>query len=282
MSNKEPPALYAVVGHPVKHSLSPRIHTYWYNQLGLNASYQVLDLVSDHASADISALARAGFSGLNITLPHKLSALEASTRATDDARKIGAANTLVMREDDPGKRVWKAFNTDWTGFLWSLDRLCPHLPETAVLIGAGGAARGVAFALKKRGLKLTLLNRTPKSAESMADELGLYVSSIDGLDNLNAACKNQTLVINTISMGHDGGSLSLPSSDAGTFMDISYGEAARPTLESAQMAGWQTGDGLPMLIGQAADAFKLWFGVEPDREAALAACLDWTKTASSV
>ena len=270
------PALYGVVGHPVKHSLSPRIHSFWYDQLELNARYNALDLVEDQAKQDIQALCRAGYSGLNITLPHKMAAFEAATELSEAAKKIGAVNTVIA---NPKTREWSADNTDWTGFLWSLDRLGKNIPEKAVLIGAGGAARAVAYALNSRGIQLTILNRTVSKAEELAKELSLNVSRVTSLDDLENEANHADLVINTISSGHTGGSLSLPATRSALFIDISYGEAAERTLGPARENGWATEDGLPMLIGQAADAFKLWFNLEPDREAALTAVRNWTGTA---
>lgn len=268
--------LFGVVGHPVTHSLSPRIHQFWYKELGFNAAYHALDLVSETAKSDISALARAGYSGLNITLPHKLTAFEAADQVSDAAKIIGAVNTLKTSGLNEENRLWLGDNTDWTGFLWSLDRFCPDLPTEAVLIGAGGAARAVAYALKIRGIKLALINRTIDKAEALAAEMALNVSRVTHLDNLTSACDGANLVINTVSLGHTGGKLTLPPSDDGYFLDISYGKAAAPTLNAAKQAGWAIEDGLPMLIGQAADAFNIWFGEQPDREAALKVAREWT------
>jgi shikimate dehydrogenase len=268
--------LFGVVGHPVTHSLSPRIHQFWYDDVGLDAAYHALDLVSESAKDDIQALARAGYSGLNVTLPHKLSAFDAARDLSDAARAIGAVNTLKSSGLSDDKRSWSGDNTDWTGFLWSLDRFCPDLPDEAVLIGAGGAARAVAYALKSRGIKLTLLNRTVEKAEALATEMALDVSRVTNLDDLAAACDGAKLVINTVSLGHTGGQLTLPATEDGYFLDISYGKAAASTLSAAKSAGWAIEDGLPMLIGQAADAFNIWFGTQPDREAALKAARGWT------
>lgn len=263
--------LFGVVGHPVSHSLSPAIHSFWYDQLGINAAYEALDLVSDRAAQDIRSLAHFGYSGLNVTLPHKLSAFEAASDMSSAASTIGAINTLVLRSDSDDHRFWFGENTDWTGCLWSLDRIMDVLPGHAVLIGAGGAARAVAYALKTRGLELTLINRTEDKAYELASDLNLNVSRVTGLTELIDICTDADLVINTVSLGHSGGHLDLPKTTDGVFLDISYAQAAHATLTSANASGWTTEDGLPMLIGQAADAFKLWFGIEPDRETALQA-----------
>jgi shikimate dehydrogenase len=269
------PLLFGVAGRPVTHSLSPRIHAFWYEQLGLNAVYTALDLSDACPEADLRALARAGYMGLNVTLPHKLEAVRASDRLSAAAEAIGAVNTLIRYEDGAGHRKWQGENTDWTGFLWSLDQVLPAIPKHAVLIGAGGAARAVAYGLNTRGISLTLVNRTVSKAEDMASELKLSVSRVTHIDDLAGEAGTADLVINTISLGHSGGQLDLPETGKGWLVDISYGAAARPTLSAAEAKGWQTQDGLPMLIGQAADAFRMWFGLDADRTSALKAVRSW-------
>lgn len=269
------PSLFGVAGHPVTHSLSPRIHAFWYEQLGLNAVYTALDLSEECPEADLRSLARAGYTGLNVTLPHKLAAVCASDQLSAAAEAIGAVNTLIRYDDAAGNRKWQGENTDWTGFLWSLDQLLPVLPKHVVLIGAGGAARAVAYGLNTRGVTLTLVNRTVSKAEDMVSDLKLSVSRVIHFDDFARDAGSADLVINTISLGHAGGQLYLPETDRGWLVDISYGAAARPTLSSAEAKGWRTQDGLPMLIGQAADAFRMWFGLDADRTSALNAARSW-------
>ena len=110
-------SLFGVVGNPVKHSLSPRIHQFWYDQLSVDARYVPLELAETSPAADIQALARAGFSGLNVTLPHKGAATAAAGTRSNAVDAIGAANTLVRRTDKSGQLVWHAENTDHSGFL---------------------------------------------------------------------------------------------------------------------------------------------------------------------
>jgi shikimate dehydrogenase len=264
-------SLYGVVGNPIKHSISPRIHQLWYEKADIDAVYVPLEVKTDSAVEDLATLARVGFSGLNITLPYKTDALKASLRQSDAAVKIGAANTLTLNDSTSEIREWTAHNTDFTGFLWSLDRL--KLPHTGrvLLIGSGGAARAVAYALALRGMKLTIVNRTTSNAEAMCEDLGLTNAEIAPFDGDISLAEDFDLVVNTISLGHQGGHIEMPETKSGVFIDISYGKAADNTLQKARTAGWVTEDGLPMLIGQAADAFKIWFGIEPDREAALQA-----------
>lgn len=270
--------VFGVVGNPVKHSISPKIHEFWYEQSGISARYVPLELSRDHAIDDLKGLARAGFSGLNITLPYKADAVAASALQHDAVSKIGAANTLARFENSSGERQWKSYNTDYSGFLWSLRNWMGDLPGQALLIGAGGAAAGVAYALDQAGMKVSLFNRTEAKAEQLKTQLGLHNADVLPLEGLADHASNADLVINTASLGHSGQILALPANSSGHFMDISYGAAADPTLEAARKLGWTTMDGLPMLVGQAADAFRIWFDVEPDREACLAACRKWTGT----
>lgn len=270
--------LFGVVGNPVKHSISPKLHQFWYDQLELDARYVALEMAADSPVDDLRGLARSGFSGLNITLPYKTEALACAAEVSSNARKIGAANTLTRNDSVSGKALWKAHNTDITGFLWSLDQFGPTETEEAVLIGAGGAARAVAAGLNERGYRLIILNRTIERAEEMVEDLKLIRARVFPLEALSDFAAESQLVVNTISLGHSGGSLDLPKNEGAAFVDISYGAAVEATLENARQAGWRVLDGLPMLVGQAADAFKLWFDIDPDRLAALKACREWTGT----
>ena len=176
------PLLFGVVGNPVKHSLSPRIHQFWYEKAGINAAYLPLELVTDTPEQDLAALARVGYSGLNITLPYKISALNSAVSVSDAASRIGAANTLTRNDASSDSRAWMAHNTDFTGFLWSLDRLNRGEIRRALIIGAGGAARAVAYGLASRGIKLTLANRTVSNAEDVCRDLGLTDIEITPFD----------------------------------------------------------------------------------------------------
>lgn len=262
------PAVYGVIGNPIKHSLSPKIHQLWYEMYGLHATYHALELASYTAEKDIQALARMGYEGLNITLPHKVAAFDASTTLSEPALKIGAVNTLKS-VDENDDRLWYGDNTDWSGFLWALYQVCSVIPEKALILGAGGAARGVSYALRQKGVTLDILNRTVEKAESLCENLDLKVGTVSSLESLPELSDEHSLIINTVSLGHTGGSLDLPKTDEGVFFDISYGPAADETLENVSKSGWTGVDGLPMLVGQAADSFKLWFGIDPDRKAAL-------------
>jgi shikimate dehydrogenase len=260
--------LYGVAGDPVAHSLSPLIHNRWMAEAKLDAAYVALHLQSQDAAADLKALARSGFSGLNITLPHKIAALAAAANSSPEARAIGAANTLVR--DGAG---WFAHNTDVEGFEEAI-RLAVGKGNAGrvILIGAGGAARAAAFSMGKADTGLTIVNRSKANASQLALDLapGVAVATLDRLPELATGAD---LIINSASLGHSGEALpELPPGKGRPFLDLSYGKAAAQTLASAEACGWTPHDGLPMLVGQAAAAFRIWFGITPDIAGALVAC----------
>lgn len=268
--------VFAVVGDPVAHSLSPMIHNRWIAEAGLDAVYVALHLRSADAASDLRALARAGFSGLNVTLPHKIAALAAADDASDEARRVGAANTLILEDG-----AWRAGNTDVEGFALAVSRAARGLGlkgARVVLIGAGGAARAALAHLARAGADIAVANRSVANAQRMADELAPSARCV-GLEQLAAVAADADLVINSASLGHmmspghaDAKPPELPAGKGRAFLDMSYGKAAQAMLASADAAGWKAQDGLAMLVGQAAAAFRLWHGVDPDIEGALAAC----------
>jgi shikimate dehydrogenase len=265
--------LYAVVGDPVAHSLSPMIHNRWIAEAGLNAVYVALHLRTDHASADLKALARSGFCGLNITLPHKRAAFEAGEIRSPEAQSVGAANTLSRNADG----AWAAHNTDVEGFSNALLAATAVDPmalkgRRVVLIGAGGAARAALVCLKRLGADIAIVNRSIANAESLANDLAPGAETA-GFDDLAELASEAAIVVNTASLGHAGADLpDLPAGEGRPFLDMSYGKAAAGILAAARDAGWTPHDGLTMLVGQAAAAFRIWFGVSPDVAGALTAC----------
>jgi shikimate dehydrogenase len=262
--------LYGVVGDPVAHSLSPLIHNRWMREAGIDAVYVALHLRSPDAAADLHALARAGFSGLNITLPHKVAALKAAASASPEARLVGAANTLSRESGSD----WAAHNTDIEGFSLALSHALSGNPRgrRVVLIGAGGAARAVACALGQLGAELAIVNRTRSKAEALSKELAPPAETAE-LTQLNTLAERADIVVNSASLGHAGASLpQLPAGKGRPFLDLSYGKAAKESLAAAKAAGWAPHDGLRMLVGQAAAAFKIWFDISPDVPGALSAC----------
>ena len=269
MTTRPPSRLYAVVGDPVSHSLSPLIHNRWMREAGLDAHYSAIHLQADDAAPGIRLLAK-DYSGLNVTLPHKIAALAASEDASADAIRVGAANTLA-RNDRGG---WSAHNTDIAGFAEALQSVegTDLKGKPVVLIGAGGAARAAVLYLSKLGAELCIVNRSTENADALARELAPKARTA-GLDQLGALAEQAVVVVNSASLGHSGASLPiLPPGRGRPFLDMSYGKAAETVLNQARLAGWAPHDGLRMLVGQAAAAFRIWFGLVPDTDGALDAC----------
>ena len=268
MKNSPEPARYAVVGDPVAHSLSPLIHNAWMVAAGLDAHYERVHLKSETVAADIRDMARA-YSGINVTLPHKIAALEASANSSPEARVVGASNTLVRAGDG-----WTAHNTDVAGFEMAMRAVAGEELRNlrVLLIGAGGAARAVVVSLNRAGAQLTIANRSAVNAAALANELAPQAVTA-GLSEVDALSASADIIVNSASLGHAGASLPpLAPGKGRPFLDLSYGKTAAATLQAATSAGWAPHDGLTMLVGQAAAAFHLWFGVAPDQARALAAC----------
>ena len=263
-------ALHAVFGHPVAHSLSPRIHAAFGRQAGVALRYEAIDVEAAGFAAALAAFAARGGSGANVTLPLKEAAFALCAEASERARRAGAVNTLVRREDG----AWHGDNTDGSGLVRDLtQRHGLDLRERrTLLLGAGGAARGVAPALLDAGIgELTIANRTSARADALADALGdparVHVRYLDDL----AAQGEFDLVVNATSATRGGELPALPMAQVGprsVAVDLSYGDAAIPFLAWARAAGCrQSVDGLGMLVEQAAESFRIWHGVRPETDA---------------
>jgi shikimate dehydrogenase len=268
--------LAAVVGSPVAHSLSPRLHGYWLQRYGLPGYYIPIDVAQGDLRAMLSLLPRLGFVGLNVTIPHKETVLGLADIVTDRAALIGAANTLIFRKD--GKI--HADNTDVTGFLASLRQSAPGWNAAdgpAAVFGAGGAARAVVAALIEAGApEVRVANRTRNRAEALRADLGARVTVFDWVqagDMLEGA----TTVVNTTALGMEGKpELRVPldalSRDA-LVTDLVYRPLVTPFLRTAAAMGCRTVDGLGMLLHQAVPGFERWFGRRPEVDAATRAAV---------
>ena len=254
---------YAVIGHPVAHSLSPRIHAAFAKQAGVAMTYEAVDAPDFDA-----ALAAFAGDGANVTLPHKARAAAACTSLGERARRAGVVNTLVR-----GSAGWHGDNTDGLGLV--RDLTARHgldlRGRRTLLLGAGGGARGVAPALLDAGIAdLFIVNRTPGRADALADALGepgrVHPRYFDDL----AALGEFDLVLNATSAARGGSLPHWPMSLLGrrsSAVDLSYGEAAVPFLAWARTGGAREAiDGLGMLVEQAAESFLLWHGVRPDTD----------------
>ncbi|HPF22739.1 MAG TPA: shikimate dehydrogenase [Hyphomonas sp.] len=260
--------LLGVIGDPVSHSLSPVIHNMWIREHGLDASYEALRVERGDLGPALATLSERNALGFNITLPHKEDALALADEASDIARRIGAANTLIRREDGG----WRAENTDAPGFVRSLmDAGIDVAGCRVTLLGAGGSARAVAISLTDLRADITIANRTRERAETLVRETGI-TADICSLEEGIATAATADLVVNTLSLGHSGESLVLPKASGQYFYDISYGKAAAATQKEALAKDWRPLDGLPMLVAQAAYSFEHWFGILPGTAEALERC----------
>jgi len=258
--------LAGVLGWPVGHSRSPRLHGYWLERLGIDGAYVPLPVRPEDFASVFRALPKMGFAGANVTVPHKEQALILADEVEPLAKRIGAVNTLVVRED--GSIL--GLNTDAFGFMQNLLETHPAslgtLNRPAVVLGAGGAARAVIAALVDAGVpEIRLVNRSLERAEKLAADIGgpIRVQQWDRLDLAGAG-----LLVNTTSLGMSGQPpLDIDLSDLpqdAVVNDIVYVPLLTDLLLRAQARGNPVVDGLGMLLWQAVRGFSLWFGQQPE------------------
>jgi shikimate dehydrogenase len=257
-----------VVGWPVRHSLSPLLHGYWLDELKLDGALVPLGVPREDFARTVLALRRAGFTGVNVTVPHKEAAF-ALAHVTDTAAKMaGAANLLIFHPDGQ----IEGRNTDAAGLRESLREDMGSLQgKTVLLLGAGGAARGALLALNDLGAaKVHILNRHADKAATLARALQPAVQSQllpESLLHWNDMAVTADLVVNTTSAGMKGHApLELDLAklrDAATVLDIVYNPLHTELLKQAKARGLKTIDGLGMLMHQAAPSFEAFFGVPP-------------------
>jgi shikimate dehydrogenase len=264
---------YAVFGHPVLHSLSPKIHQMFAKQSGIAIEYTAIECAPGDFAGTLSSFARGGGEGGNVTLPHKQRAAELCNLLSARAKRAGAVNTLIKHGSG-----WLGDNTDGAGLVRDLtDRHGLDLRgRRTLMLGAGGAARGVAPALLDAGIgDLFVVNRDPQKADALVDLLGepgrVHSRYFDDIKTLGEF----ELIINATSAARHGSLPILPMALVGprtVAVDLSYGEAAIPFLAWARAAhAHHAIDGLGMLVEQAAESFFLWHGVRPDTDQAFAA-----------
>lgn len=264
---------FAVLGHPVAHSLSPRIHQAFARDTGIELDYRAIDATAEEFKTILDAFAHSGGAGANITLPLKEIAFSHCAVLTDRARRAGAVNTLMRH----GER-WDGDNTDGVGLVRDLTERhrIDIRGRRCLMLGAGGAARGVAPALLDAGVEsMVIVNRNPERADRLIDLLGDpgHVSSRYWEDLRSVG--DFELIVNATSAGRADAKLALPFSLAHSrfdAVDLSYGEAAIGFLAWARAAKAEHAlDGLGMLVEQAAESFEMWHGKRPDTDPVYAA-----------
>lgn len=265
--------LAGVVGWPVSHSRSPRLHGFWLAEHGIDGAYVPLPVKPEDLPTAIAALPMLGFRGANVTVPHKEAVLALCARTTDLARRIGAANTLIVGPD--GKL--EADNTDAFGFIENLKSGAPGWSAAsgpAVVLGAGGAARAVVVALLDAGApEIRLVNRSRERAEKLARDVGDRRIRVRDWSDRDAVQEDAALLVNTTSLGMTGqppleiGLDRLPAT--ALVHDIVYAPLETALLAAARARGNPVVDGIGMLLHQARPGFAAWFGVTPQVTPAL-------------
>jgi shikimate dehydrogenase len=256
--------LTGLIGYPVSHSLSPRIHAYWIAQHALDVEYKLFTTAPARLRQTMLHMRKKNTLGVNITVPHKQNVIQYLDSIDDTAKPIGAVNTVTNQN---GKFIGS--NTDAYGFITNLNEglgdLTPYL-KNVVILGAGGATRAAIVALKDAGAStITLTNRSADKAQALADEFQVECLPWSVRNNMLAEA---TLLINTTSLGMAGQpELSIDVSllpDGAAVHDIVYAPLETPLLKNARERGLIAVDGLGMLLYQAQKAFELWHGILPE------------------
>jgi shikimate dehydrogenase len=264
--------LAGVMGWPISHSRSPLIHNHWIHKHHLKGAYGMFPVEPDQLQAAIRGLKALGIAGCNITIPHKVNAMQLVDWVHPLAQRIGAINTIVVQADGS----LHGYNNDGFGYIQSLLEAQPSWQASegpVVVIGAGGAARAIVVALLDAGAtEVRVINRTRSKADEFAQEFGPLIKSVSWDARLDAL-SDASLLVNTTNQGmHGQPPLDLPLtnlSKQALVSDAVYIPLETPLLKEARLRGNRTVNGLGMLIHQARPAFQAWFGVLPDADEAL-------------
>jgi shikimate dehydrogenase len=244
--------LCAIIGNPIGHSLSPRVHNAAFEHRGLD--YVFLAFEVERLQEAVRGIAALGFKGVSVTIPHKVEILDHLDEMEPVARRIGAVNTIVNRD---GRLV--GYNTDWSGAMKALEGRIDLPGKTAVILGAGGAARAIAFGLQEKGAEPVILNRTVSRAEALASGLKCRFGPIELVETLSF-----DLVINATSVGMSPRAESTPLNKAVLrdvlVFDTVYNPLKTRLIREAEERGCPTVTGLEMFVNQAALQFELWTG----------------------
>lgn len=254
-----------VMGHPIAHSRSPMLHGHWLDRLSIEGSYERLDIAPDDLAAFFADYREKGWIGGNVTVPHKSAVIPFLDRIDDDAKAMGAVNTISWDGD-----VLVGGNTDAMGFLGNIDELVPGWGERtkrAVVLGAGGAARAATYGLLTRGIEVAICNRTVAKAETLVEHFGGDCSA-HGLADLDRLLGDCDLLVNTTSLGMvNQPALRIdlaPLKPGAIVYDVIYVPLETELLKAARARGHQTVDGLGMLLHQGTVGFSRWFKQKPD------------------
>ena len=269
----------AVIGFPVDHSLSPAIHNYWIKELGLDIKpYEKINVNPNTFEEQINSLKQDGFGGLNVTVPLKEIAFNISDETSGVSKKLRSVNTLTLGSDKIN-----GDNTDAAGFINSLDKKTIEeniANKKTLVLGAGGSARSVVYALNQLGGHVRIFNRTTEKAEILLNDLSINSSPI-GTEELDDYANSSSFIVNTTSLGQKAGEhnniLSFENIGMETFIyDLIYNPKRSSFLEKAVAKGLKVQNGLRMLIEQAACSFQIWHEIKVDVSDELISLLEST------
>lgn len=255
--------LAGVIGWPVEHSLSPKLHNYWLKHYGIEGEYSAWAAEPKDLASALKSLLQKNWRGCNLTIPHKEATMILVDSVDEAAKAIGAVNTIVVKDNK-----LHGTNTDAYGFI---ENIRPHLParkNKAVVLGAGGAARAVCYVLIQEGFAgITLINRTRDKSLALAEQFGKKIS-VGTWENRQALLDGADLLVNATSLGMKGKDpLDLDLSglpESALVTDIVYTPLVTPLLQQAKARGNPIVDGLGMLLYQAVPGFEAWFGRRPE------------------
>lgn len=264
LSHKMTAPLFAVFGNPIAHSRSPEIHQLFAKQQGIDLIYEKR-LVSGSLKDALQTFAEDGGVGANVTVPCKEEAFALCSQLSDRAKAAGAVNTLIRLPEN----TWGGDNTDGAGLVMDLQRLnALYSGVKVLLIGAGGAARGVVLPLQQAGAEVFIHNRTHNKAQNLANQFHITALNYDELNT-----QSFDIIINATSASLSGSTPNLPPDifkNAQLAYDMVYAKIATPFMQLAHLSGClNTADGLGMLVGQAAVSYALWHNFMPDIEQVL-------------
>jgi len=263
---------FAVMGDPIEHSKSPAMHNVWFREMSIDATYIPVHVSSESLESAVAGLKTLGASGWNVTIPHKTAIIPYLDELDELAEKMGAVNTVVRTKEG----TLKGYNTDGVGFVRSLEDAVgkSHKDKPVLLIGAGGAARGIAFAMQQQGYKnLTIANRTVANAQAIVDEMG--TGQAISLTEAEATLADFCILVQMTSAGLATGNFSMPFSldrltKGAIVADIVYNPLMTPFLQAAEEKGATIVTGLGMFVHQGAIAFEYWLGKSPNTNSMIA------------
>jgi shikimate dehydrogenase len=277
--------LVGLIGWPVEHSMSPAMHNAAFDALGLNWRYVPLPVPTGQVAAALRGLVALGFRGANVTVPHKEAVMAALDQVADDAQALGAVNTVVADQEDDSAATLSGYNTDAAGFVGALrDSHFDPTGASAVVVGAGGAARAVIFGLMRADAEeIVVLNRTLERAQALVSDLSRHSqAAVRNLqltpETLTGSARAAHLLVNATPVGM------WPLADESiwpedtpipsrlTVLDLVYNPLETKLLQQARRSGARVVDGLGMLVRQGALSFQMWTGVEPPVQVMRATC----------